>query len=143
MCESISPGQAVPVSRTTRALRPAACRAALPTARIRPSMPDATSGSQPANSVGWINSGSPRTHGAASEFVGYSQSVGLGDDLLHDLVRPSADPRQAGVAPRALDRKLAHVAMAAEDLDRLVGHLACDLRREQLRLRHLAYRVRA
>src|SRR5258708_22954716 len=61
---------------------------------------------------------SPRTHGFASESVGFSQPVSLGDDLLHDLVRPGADPRQAGVAPGALDRELSHVAVAAEDLDR-------------------------
>src|SRR5207237_8067393 len=72
-----------------------------------------------------------------------SKTVRLGDDLLHDLVGTRTDPRQAGVAPRPLNRKLAHVTVAAEDLDRVVRDLAGDLRRQQLGLRELAHRVLA
>src|SRR5437588_454088 len=106
MCESTSPGHAVPRSRTVSALRPAAARAPAPTAMILPSKA-ATSGRHP-----------------AKRMVCISETVSLGDDLLHDLVGPRADPRQPCVAPRALDRKLAHVAVTAEDLDRLVRHIA-------------------
>src|SRR5260370_15173884 len=84
-----------------------------------------------------------RTDSGAGSALHTLEPVSLGDDLLHDLVRPGADPRQAGVAPRALDRKLAHVAVAADDLDCLISHLTRDPRREQLRLRHLAHRVSA
>jgi hypothetical protein len=62
------------------------------------------------------------------------EAVGLGDDLFHDLVGTGADTREPRVAPRALDGKLAHVAVASEDLDRVVRDLARDLGREQLRL---------
>src|SRR5437868_10221056 len=95
MCESISPGKAAPRSRTISALRPAAARAPTPTATIRPSKA-ATSGTHPAKRTGST-----------------SEPVGLGDDLLHDLVGPCANPRQPGIAPCPLDWKLAHVAVAA------------------------------
>src|SRR5207253_4309161 len=125
MCESISPGHAAPRSRMISALRPAAARAPTPTAMIRPSKA-ATSGTHPAKRTGST-----------------SEPVGLGDDLLHDLVGPCAYPRQPGIAPCPLDWKLAHVAVAAEDLDRVVCHLARDLGRQQLGLRDLSYGILA
>src|SRR6476646_8050686 len=112
MCESMKPGSARPASRTTSAPRPAADRAPSPTARIRPSGPAATSGSQPTNSTAPPLIGGPRK---IEDPVGYSQAVGLGDDLLHYLVGPSADPRETCVAPGPLHRKLGHVAVAAQD----------------------------
>ena len=47
-----------------------------------------------------------------------------------DLVGPAADRAQPQVARGALDLVLAHVARAAEDLDRLVGHLLNKLTRD-------------
>src|SRR5260370_2049712 len=123
MGESMRPGQAAPRRRPTSAVRPAAARAPAPTAMMRPSNA-AARGTQPA-----------RRRGSTSE------TVSLRDDLLHDLVGPRADPRQARVAPRTLDRELAHVTVTAEDLDRVIRHLARDLGRQQLRLRDLADRV--
>ena len=51
---------------------------------------------------------------------------------------PGADPVQALVAVGALDLVLLHVAVAAVDLDALVGDLVADAGREQLRHRDLA-----
>ena len=45
------------------------------------------------------------------------------EDLLHDLVGAAADRAEAGVADGALDPVLAHVAVAAVDLQALVGDL--------------------
>src|SRR5260370_28096552 len=105
----MSPGQAPPGSLTAPAWRPAPPRAAAPTAMMRPSNA-ATSGTQPAKRTGST-----------------SETVSLRDDLLHDLVGPRADPRQARVAPRTLDRDLAHVTVTAEDLDRVIRHLPLHL----------------
>src|SRR5260370_38569252 len=109
MGESMRPGQAAPRSRPAAAFRPAAARAPAPTAMMRPSNA-ATSGTQPAKRTGST-----------------SETVSLRDDLLHDLVGPRADPRQARVAPRTLDRELAHVTVTAEDLDRVIRHLPLHL----------------
>src|SRR5207245_11439252 len=57
------------------------------------------------------------------------QTVSLGDDLLHDLVRAGADAPQTRVPPGPLDGELVHVSMPAEDLDRVVRHVARGLRR--------------
>src|SRR6266849_6910393 len=137
MCASISPGHAAPPSRKTSAPLPATERASDPTPMILPSTLAATSGSQPANRMACVIEGPFEVAGLARS----SQAVGLGDDLLHDLVRAGADPRQPGVAPGPFDRELAHVTVPAQDLNRLVGDVACDLRREQLGLGDLSHRV--
>ena len=54
-----------------------------------------------------------------------------------DLARALVDPRDAHVAQRALDREIAHVAVAAVDLQRDVADLPRVLGREQLRHRGL------
>src|SRR4029077_8038292 len=123
----------VPLKRTTSARRPAAARALGPTAMIRPANA-ATSGVHPAKRSGSITTAARRNPGKASDFAGRSQAVRLGDDLLHDLVGPGADPSQPRVAPRPLDWKLAHVAVTAEDLDRLIRDIAGDLGRQELGL---------
>jgi hypothetical protein len=56
-------------------------------------------------------------------YPGQLQAVGAADHLEHDLVGPGADPVQPQVAPGALDPVLLHVAVAAVDLDALVGDL--------------------
>src|SRR5205807_8164224 len=72
-----------------------------------------------------------------------SEPVRLADELLHDLVGAGADPAQAGITPGALDRELPHVAVAAQDLDRLVGDPDRVLGRQQLGLRDLPDRILA
>ena len=59
-------------------------------------------------------------HGAVPEG---SEAEPAAEDLLHDLVGAAADRAEPGVAERPLDPVLAHVAVAAEDLDDLVGDL--------------------
>ena len=71
------------------------------------------------------------------------QAQSAAEDLLHDLVGAAADRAEAGVAQRALDPVLAHVAVAAEDLHALVGDLDAGALGEQLRLRDLGDRVLA
>ena len=51
------------------------------------------------------------------------EPVAAPDHLEHDLVGAGADPVEAGVAVGALDLVLLHVAVAAVDLDRVVGDL--------------------
>ena len=58
-----------------------------------------------------------------------------GDDQALDLAGPLPDLGQLGVAHEALHRVVRHVAVAAVDLDRVVGRPRADLRGEQLRLR--------
>src|SRR6266480_1143410 len=71
------------------------------------------------------------------------QPVAAPDDVEHDLVGAGADPVEANVAVGALELVLLHVAVAAEDLDALVGDLAADAGREQLHLGDLTDRVLA
>src|SRR5262245_8234109 len=52
----------------------------------------------------------------------------LGNDLVHDLPRAAADRVKARVAVQPLDHVLAHVAVAAVDLDRLVAHERAGVR---------------
>src|SRR5215469_13364628 len=62
----------------------------------------------------------------------------LGDDLAHHLGGPGRDGPQTHVAEEALDGELPHVAVPSVHLDALVGDAVGDLRREELRHRHLA-----
>src|SRR5262249_35649990 len=59
------------------------------------------------------------------------------DDALH-FARPLVDARDARVPQIALDRELAHVAVAPVDLDRRVAHAAGLLARPYLGDRRLA-----
>src|SRR5688572_32958270 len=52
--------------------------------------------------------------------------------LVVRLERAAADLEQLGVAPEPLDHVLAHVAVAAEHLDRGVGDALADLRGDEL-----------
>src|ERR1700761_103189 len=71
------------------------------------------------------------------------QPVAAADHVEHHLVGAGTDPVEADVAVGALDLVLLHVAVAAEDLDRVVGDLAGDAGGVQLRHRDLAHRVLA
>src|SRR3954453_4176099 len=71
------------------------------------------------------------------------QPVAPPDHVEHYLVGSGADAVEADVAVGALDLVLLHVAVAAEDLDALVGDLAGDARGEELRHRDLPHRVLA
>src|ERR1700709_940000 len=71
------------------------------------------------------------------------QPVRAAAPVEHDLVGPGADAVEAQVAPGPLDAVFLHVAGAAVDLDALVGDLAGDPRRVQLRHRDLADRILA
>src|SRR5205085_10620725 len=66
-----------------------------------------------------------------------------GDDELLDLARAFVDAEQPRVAVEALDRDAAHVARAAVDLHRAVGHAADGLRADVLRRRRPEPGVRA
>src|SRR6266404_9443703 len=61
----------------------------------------------------------------------------LGDDHALDLVRALVDLGDLGVAHEALDRELAGVAVAAEDLHRVGGHLHGGIGGQALRHRGL------
>src|SRR5207248_1145216 len=63
------------------------------------------------------------------------------DDGQLDLRRPLGDGHEARVAPKALDRELGDVAVAAEDLHRLPGDPLGDLGGEQLGHRRLAHAI--
>src|SRR5262249_37611960 len=67
-----------------------------------------------------------------------SQPHRLADDLLHDLVGAAPDWAEAGVADGALDSVLAHVAVAAVDLEGLVGDAEGGALGEELGDRDLA-----
>src|SRR4029077_2801376 len=69
--------------------------------------------------------------------------VAAADHVEHHLVGAGADPVEADVAVGALDLVLLHVAVATEDLDRVVGDFAGDPRGVELRHRDLAHRVLA
>src|SRR5438270_13928259 len=71
----------------------------------------------------------------------YLDPVRAADHLEHDLVGAGPDAVEAQVAPHALDAVLLHVAVAAMDLDALVGDLDGDARGVQLRHRDLAHGV--
>src|ERR1700727_529412 len=71
------------------------------------------------------------------------QPVRAADHLEHDLVTPGTDPVQAQVAPGALDPIFLHVAVAAVDLDALVGDLDGDPGRVKLGHGDLAHGVLA
>ena len=49
------------------------------------------------------------------------QAEVLADDLPHDLVGPAPDRAEPGVAQGSLDFVFTHVAVAAVDLDGVVG----------------------
>src|SRR5688500_11503624 len=55
--------------------------------------------------------------------AGFLQPELLAEDLAHDLVGTAADRSEARVTRRSLDLVLLHVAGAAEDLERRVGHV--------------------
>src|SRR5512138_3685197 len=74
------------------------------------------------SSVGW-------TSGLAQQL--------LGDDHSLDLVRALVDLGDLGVAHEALDRELAGIAVAAEDLHRVGGHLHGGIGGQALRGRGL------
>src|SRR3954453_16932264 len=59
------------------------------------------------------------------------------DQLLHDLVGPGPDPRDARVRPGAGDAVLVHVAVAAPQLDAGVEDVVLDLGGPPLRLRRV------
>src|SRR5215475_395096 len=71
-----------------------------------------------------------------------SQRKTLGDDLLHDLGGAGGDCPQAHVTEEALHRELAHVAVAAMELHRLVGDAVGHLGGEELGHRDLGDAVR-
>src|SRR4051812_11311036 len=79
--------------------------------------------------------------GAYCKEPGALQPQLLRQDLAHDLVGAAANRPEAGVARRALDPVLLHVAGAAEDLERLVGHLEHVALGDELGHRHLFGRV--
>ena len=74
-----------------------------------------------------------------------SQSVAPSDDVQHDFVGPGADAVEALVAVGPLDLVFLHVAVAAEDLDALVGDLVAGprgvLRRSFAQLLPEAFRL--
>jgi hypothetical protein len=63
-----------------------------------------------------------RFSGAFPDAPRPSISAHLADDLVHDLARPAPDRVQARVAEQALYDDLAHEAVAAVDLHRLIDH---------------------
>src|SRR4051794_1494286 len=74
---------------------------------------------------------------------GSSETEGLAQDLLHDLVGPAADRAQARVARHALDLVLLHVAGAAMDLQAGVHDVEARPLRDELGHRDLLHRVLA
>src|SRR5436190_13747406 len=70
-----------------------------------------------------------------------SESELAPDDLLHDLVRAAADRAEARVAEGAFDLVLAHVAVAAEELQDVVGGAHAVALGDELRHRRLAQGV--
>src|SRR5262249_4558625 len=67
--------------------------------------------------------GSHRSSGAGGQLAAgrILQLQSLGDDLFHHFGCAATDRPQAGIPVEALDGKLAHVPVAAEDLRRIVG----------------------
>src|SRR5690242_16948296 len=61
--------------------------------------------------------------------------------MISFMISSVPAPILASRAPRALYRELAHVAVAPQDLDRVVRNLARDLGCQQLGLRDLSHRV--
>src|SRR6185503_4725549 len=70
-----------------------------------------------------------------------SQPHLLGDDFLHDLGGAAADGHEPVVAEEALDGVLAHVAVAAVELDAVIGYSLRHVRGEELHHGDLAHRV--
>src|SRR5690606_7330595 len=61
-----------------------------------------------------------RSSSRASRSAARSEPARLADDLVHDFARAPADRVEAGVAEEALHEELAHVAVTAVDLHRLI-----------------------
>src|SRR5687767_11308354 len=105
---------------------PARARASA-SARPRPREPPVTRATRPERSIS----------------IATGQEYFLGDDEPLDLRRALVDLEELRVPHQLLDRVLLHVAVAAEDLDRVGRHLHRGVRREPLRERGLQRRALA